>query len=118
MSENLNETAIAMLATRRRKIMELEQSIFKSRTHTSIEILIFLAENRFSAKLAAIYEKTQATDASVRQHLRALEQLNFVRQMNDEDDGRAKSIAMTTYGREQLELYASELAILISDGAA
>ena len=118
MTDNLNETAIAILAARRRKIMELEQSIFKSRTHTSIEILIFLAENHFNAKLAAIYETTQATDASVRQHLRALEQLNFVRQMNDKEDGRAKSITMTDYGCKQLELYARELSILISDGAA
>ncbi len=98
--------------------MELEQFIFKSRTHTSIEILIFLAENHFNAKLSAIYETTQATDASVRQHLRALEQLNFIRQSNDGVDGRAKTISMTDYGQEQLALYARELAKLITVDAA
>lgn len=114
MSDNSTKIDISDLATRRRKIMELEQSIFKSRTHTSIEILIFLAENRFTAKLSAIYETTQATDASVRQHLRALEQLDFVRQRSDDDDGRAKTINMTDHGREQLKLYASELSKLIA----
>ena len=94
--------------------MELEQIIFKSRTPTSIEILVFLAQNHFSAKLSSIYDKTQATDASVRQHLRALERLNLIRQTSDTEDGRAKSILMTEFGKQQMALYAVELMALLS----
>jgi len=114
MSNNLNELEISAFAARRRKIMDLEQAIFKSRTHTSLEILILIAENHFSAKLSAIYETTKATDASVRQHLRALEQLNFIHQKTDESDGRAKSIVMTEYGQEQLKHYTQELSALMA----
>jgi len=114
MTEDLSNTDISVLAIRRRRLMELEQTIFKSRTPTSIEILVFLAQNHFKAKLSAIYENTQATDASVRQHLRALERLNLIRQASDAEDGRAKSILMTEFGQQQMALYSVELASLLS----
>jgi len=115
MFDILNEAETSNLAWHRRRIMELEQSLFKTRTHTSLEILIFLAQNKFVTKLSAIYEITQATDASVRQHLRALEKLNFIGQVNDKADGRAKSIFMTQHGKEQLQRYARDLSLLMSD---
>lgn len=109
MTEKLNGTEISEIAKRRRKLIEIEQTIFKSRTHTSIEILVFLAENNFASKLSSIYENARATDASVRQHLRSLEKLKFIVQLHDGEDGRTKSITMTDYGKEQLALYAKEL---------
>jgi len=114
MTEKMNGINVNDWAKRRRKLVELENRFFRSRTHTSVEILVFLAENEFHSKLSAIYENTQATDASVRQHLRALEKLKFVSMTNDGNDGRAKIIAMTDYGRRQLEHYTEELANLMS----
>ena len=114
MAEDLNKTDISVLALRRWRLMEVEQTILKSRTPTSIEILIFLAQNHYHAKLSAIYEKTQATDASVRQHLRALERLNLIKQTTDAADGRAKAILMTEFGKQQMELYSVELANLLA----
>jgi DNA-binding MarR family transcriptional regulator len=106
---------IADLASRRRKMMDLEQSFFKSRTHTSLEILIFLAENRFKAKLSTLYDITQATDASVRQHLRVLEKLNLVQHVSDDADRRARTVSLTDYGREHIANYTRELARLWSE---
>jgi len=105
---------ISEIAKRRRSLIEIEQTIFKSRTHTSIEILIFLAENDFKAKLSAIYGYTQATDASVRQHLRVLEKLKLIAQVQDATDGRAKSIQMTEFGKQQMAAYATAIADIIS----
>jgi DNA-binding MarR family transcriptional regulator len=113
MSEKIDAVPISEIANRRKRLIEIEHSIFKSRTHTSIEILIFLAENDFKAKLSAIYDYTQATDASVRQHLRALEKLKLIAQVKDTVDGRAKSIQMTEFGKKQMATYANAIAHII-----
>jgi DNA-binding MarR family transcriptional regulator len=113
MPEKNDNFSISEIAKRRKRLIEVEQKIFKSRTHTSIEILIFLAENDFNAKLSAVYDYTQATDASVRQHLRALEKLKLIIQVKDIIDGRAKTIQMTDYGKRQMAAYASAIANII-----
>jgi DNA-binding MarR family transcriptional regulator len=113
MNDKMDNLQISELAKRRRKLIEIEQSVFKSRTHTTIQILILLAENDFKAKLSTIYEHAQATDASVRQHLRALEKLKFVIQVQDNADGRAKFIQMTEYGKKQLASYTASLSDII-----
>ena len=110
MSEKIDTILISEVAKRRKKLIEIEHSIFKSRTHTSIEILIFLAENEFKAKLSAIYDYTKATDASVRQHLRSLEKLKLIAQVKDAMDGRAKSIQMTEFGKKQMAAYAKAIS--------
>jgi len=114
MPEKIDPIAITEIAKRRRRLVEIEQTIFKSRTHTSIEILIFLSEHELKAKLSAIYDYTQATDASVRQHLRALEKLKLITQVQDTIDGRAKSIEMTEFGKKQMAAYAKAIADIIS----
>ena len=106
---------IPELARRRRHLIEIELDFFKSRTSTTIEILTYLAENNFSAQLSAIYENTQATDVSVRQHLRALEKLNLINKVDGEGDRRAKIITMTDHGRAHLLEYAKRLKELMKD---
>ncbi len=101
------------IARRRRHLIEIELDFFKSRTSSTIEILTYLAENNFSARLSAIYENTQATEVSVRQHLRALEKLNLINRVDGEEDRRAKVIAMTEHGRTHLLEYAARLDDLL-----
>jgi DNA-binding MarR family transcriptional regulator len=108
----IDANRIAELASCRRRMMDLEQIFFKSRTHTSLEILVFLAQNGFNTKLSTLYDATQATDASVRQHLRALEKLNLVRQVSDDGDRRARTVSLTDYGRDHVSNYARQLAQL------
>jgi hypothetical protein len=54
MTEKMNGINVNDWAKRRRKLVELENRFFRSRTHTSVEILVFLAENEFHSKLSAI----------------------------------------------------------------
>jgi len=103
------------LARRRRQLIQIELEFFKSRTNTIIEILSYLVENDFSAPLSDIYENTQATEVSVRQHLRALEKLNLINRLDGENDRRAKVVTMTDHGRKHLLSYAEHLNDLLKD---
>jgi DNA-binding MarR family transcriptional regulator len=103
------------LARRRRQLIQIELDFFKSRTNTIIEILSYLVENDFSAPLSDIYENTQATEVSVRQHLRALEKLNLINRLDGENDRRAKVVTMTDHGRKHLLSYAEHLNDLLKD---
>ena len=103
------------LARRRRQLIQIELDFFKSRTNTIIEILSYLVENDFSAPLSDIYENTQATEVSVRQHLRALEKLNLINRLDGENDRRAKVVTMTNHGRKHLLSYAEHLNDLLKD---
>ncbi len=114
MSQSKGEINISDLARRRRMLIEIERSFFKSRTNTSIEILTLLAESDFSARLSDIYEQTKATDVSVRQHLRALERLRLIETVDVTEDRRAKIIVMTDHGRAHLLDYAKHLAVILT----
>ena len=103
------------LARRRRQLIQIELDFFKSRTNTIIEILSYLIENDFLAPLSDIYENTQATEVSVRQHLRALEKLNLINCLDGENDRRAKVVTMTDHGRKHLLSYAEHLNDLLKD---
>jgi len=103
------------LARRRRRLIEIELNFFKSRTSTTIEILTYLAENNFSARLSAIYENTQATEVSVRQHLRALEKLKLIDRLDGAEDRRAKVVTLTDHGRAHLLEYAGLLNALLKE---
>ena len=103
------------LARRHRQLIQIELDFFKSRTNTIIEILSYLVENDFSAPLSDIYENTQATEVSVRQHLRALEKLNLINRLDGENDRRAKVVTMTDHGRKHLLSYAEHLNDLLKD---
>ncbi len=103
------------LARRRRHLIDIELDFFKSRTSSTIEIMTYLAENNFSARLSAIYENTQATEVSVRQHLRALEKLKLVNRLDGPEDRRAKIITLTDHGRAHLLEYAKRLGELLKD---
>lgn len=103
------------LARRRRQLIQIELEFFKSCTNTIIEILSYLVENDFSAPLSDIYENTQATEVSVRQHLRALEKLNLINRLDGENDRRAKVVTMTDHGRKHLLSYAEHLNDLLKD---
>lgn len=106
---------IQEIARRRRHLIEIELDFFKSRTSSTIEILTYLAENNFSARLSAIYKNTQATEVSVRQHLRALEKLNLINRLDGDGDRRAKVITMTDHGRTHLLEYAARLNELLKN---
>ena len=103
------------LARRRRHLIQIELDFFKSRTNTTIEILSYLVEKDFSAPLSDVYENTQATEVSVRQHLRALEKLNLINRLDGENDRRAKVVTMTDHGRKHLLSYAEHLNDLLKD---
>ena len=103
------------LARRRRHLIQIELDFFKSRTNTTIEILSYLVENDFSAPLSDIYENTQATEVSVRQHLRALEKLKIIDRLDGENDRRAKVVTMTDHDRKHLFNYAERLKELLKD---
>ena len=115
MNYELSKSRVASLASRRRKLIEIEQAIFKSRTHTSVEILVLLIENDFRCKLSFIYRQTRATDASVRQHLRVLGEAGIVEEREDDTDGRAKAIIVTAAGREILVDYIRALSGLMAN---
>lgn len=103
------------LARRRRHLIDIELDFFKSRTSSTIEIMTYLAENNFSARLSAIYENTQATEVSVRQHLRALEKLKLIERLDGAEDRRAKIVTLTDIGRAHLLEYAKHLSELLID---
>lgn len=103
------------LARRRRHLIDIELDFFKSRTSSTIEIMTYLAENNFTARLSAIYENTQATEVSVRQHLRALEKLKLVNRLDGPGDRRAKIITLTDHGRAHLLEYAKRLGELLKE---
>jgi len=77
--------------------------------------LSYLVENDFSAPLSSIYENTQATEVSVRQHLRALEKLKLINRLDGENDRRAKIVTMTDHGRAHLFNYVEQLRALLKD---
>ena len=104
---------IQEIARRRRHLIDIELDLFKSRTSSTIEILTYLAENNFSARLSAIYENTQATEVSVRQHLRALEKLKLINRLDGDGDRRAKVITITDHGRAHLLEYIARLKELL-----
>ena len=110
MSKGNDAIDVRDIARRRRMLIEIERSFFKSRTNTSIEILTLLAENDFSVRLSDIYEQTKATDVSVRQHLRTLERLKLIETVDVTEDRRAKIVSMTDHGRAHLLDYANHLA--------
>ena len=103
------------LARRRRHLIQVELEFFKSRTNTTIEILSYLVEKDFSAPLSDIYENTQATEVSVRQHLRSLEKLKLIDRFDGENDRRAKVVTITDHGRAHLINYAERLKELLKD---
>ena len=103
------------LARRRRHLIQIELDFFKNRTNTTIEILSYLVERDFSAPLSDIYENTQATEVSVRQHLRSLEKLKLINRLDGENDRRAKVVTMTEHGRAHLTNYAERLKELLKE---
>lgn len=114
MGQNKGAIDISDLVRRRRELIKIERSFFKSRTNTSIEILTLLTENEFSARLSEIYEQTKATDVSVRQHLRALERLKLIETVDVAEDRRAKLITLTDHGRAHLLEYAKQLDAILT----
>jgi DNA-binding MarR family transcriptional regulator len=96
---------LAKAANSRLELCRLEQRFFKTPHQISFELLLYLVANHGEVKLADAYNYLAATDASIRQHLRSLEELGLLIVKNHVKDQRARRIIMTKHGYETFTQY-------------
>jgi len=101
--------SLAQYAHDRLKLSQRERIRFRLAPQISLEILLILAAEHGSAPLTTLFAQIAAAEKSVRSHVRALMASGLVDEQPHPVDGRAKLLALTPRGIDDLTAHVTEL---------
>jgi len=100
--------SLAQYAHDRLKLSRRERIRFRLAPQISLEILLILAAERGSVPLTTLFNQIAAAEKSVRSHVRALMASGLVDEQPHPVDGRAKLLALTQRGIDDLAAHLTE----------
>lgn len=93
---------LAQYAHDRLKLSQQERIRFRLAPQISLEVLLILAAARGSVPLTHLFDQISAAEKSIRSHIRTLMASGLVVEAPHPIDGRAKLLALTARGAEDL----------------